>query len=60
VTAIAVGADGRVRRAVLSHRPLDVVGKFVVALSERRAALDRRDRAGIPQLGTGAEDHADD
>jgi len=37
VTAIAVGADGRVRRAVLSHRPLDVVGKFVVALSERLA-----------------------
>ena len=37
VTAIAVGAYGRVRRAVLSHRPLDLAGRFVVALSERLA-----------------------
>jgi hypothetical protein len=35
VTAIAVGVDGRVRRVVLSHRPLDLVLKFSAALAYR-------------------------
>jgi hypothetical protein len=35
VTAIAVGVDGRVRRVVLSHRPLDLVLKFSAALAHR-------------------------
>ena len=37
VTAISLGADGRISRVVLSHRPLDVVVRFSAALGDRLA-----------------------
>ena len=37
VTAISLGVDGRIRRVVLSHRPLDVVVRFSAALADRLA-----------------------
>jgi hypothetical protein len=33
--AMRPGVDGRVRRVVLSHRPLDLVPKFSAALAHR-------------------------
>ena len=37
VTAISLGADRRISRVVLSHRPLDVVIRFPAALGDRLA-----------------------
>ena len=37
VTAISLGADGRISRVVLSHCPLDVVVRFSAALGDRLA-----------------------
>ena len=37
MTAISLGADGRISRVVLSHRPLDVVVRFSAALGDRLA-----------------------
>ena len=37
MTAMTVGVDHRISRVVLSHRPLDVVNKFSLALAEHLA-----------------------
>jgi hypothetical protein len=37
VTAISLGADGRIGRVVLCHRPLDVVVRFSAVLGDRLA-----------------------